>query len=145
MTNHSIGYAADEIEPKIAPHVKAGSDAGFVTFASCEGHIEGEDQRFASVAFYAHEAEARSVHECLLRYRERLACSWCLRGGFVIRRESSDLALGWTLESCGIIEQSAQLNETEFVARTVEAGWNTDIPLLVQMFGDVKPAAEGGS
>lgn len=135
-----VGYGRGEIEPKIAPLVDAVTKARFITFSSCEGHIDdlANDQvrtRFASVAFYAHEDEARLVHEFFLGYRDRLACSWCFTGGFVARRKTDLWALGWTLESCGIIERVAA---PDFETGTVEAGWNVDIPMLVKMFGDIR-------
>jgi len=136
VTGYTIGYGRGEIEPRIAPLVEAVQKAGFVTFSSCEGHEEIDDQafpRFTSVAFYAHEDEAKYVHGFFLRYRERLACSWCFRGSFVHHRETNQFLIGWTLENCGFIQQ---VNTTEFVTRTVQAGWNTDIPVLMEMFAE---------
>jgi hypothetical protein len=74
---YQIGYGRGEIEPRIAPLVDALVRAGFETFSSCEGHAEdaGSDNsvpRFANVAFYACEQDAKRVHEVYLRYRDRL-------------------------------------------------------------------------
>jgi hypothetical protein len=144
--NWIIGYGKGEIEPKIAPLVDAVQKAALVTFSSCEGHIDDPAEtdtlaRFTSVAFYAHEAQARHIHEFFLRYRGRLVCSWCLRGGFVLHRKTNQFVLGWTLENCGIIEQG---EPTDFVADTVKGGWNTDIPLLVAMFADIRGRRQAG-
>jgi tRNA(Phe) wybutosine-synthesizing methylase Tyw3 len=139
-SSYAIGYGNGEIEPKIAPLVDAVQKAGFVTFSSCEGHIDvpiDEDAlpRITSIAFYAREDGAKRVHEFLLHYRDRLACSWCFRGGFVAHRRTNEFVLGWTLENCGIIEHGEAV---DFIPRTVKAGWNTDIPMLVRMFADVQ-------
>jgi hypothetical protein len=133
-TDFAIGYGRGEIEPKIAPLVKAVQDAGFITFSSCERHTDDHPRSgYTRVAFYAHEDEARHVHNIFLNYRNRLACSWVLRAGFVLHRETNEWALGWTLENRGIIEE---VDPEVFVVRTVEAGWG-DIPLLVQMFAEI--------
>jgi len=135
----AVGYGRGEIEPKIAPLVDAVTKASFITFSSCEGHIddpanEQAPRRFTGAAFYAHEDEARLVHEFFLSYRDRLACSWCFEGGFVMHRKTNLWTLGWTLQNCGIIEHVAT---SDFEPRTVEAGWNADIPMLVKMFADI--------
>ena len=84
MTDFSVGYRHGEIEPGIAPLVKAVREAGFETFSSCEGHADDTSGlRLTSVGFYAHEDEARPVHAAFIRYRHRLKCSWALRAGFV--------------------------------------------------------------
>ena len=108
-SDYTIGYGKGEIEPKIAPLVDAVRRAGFVTFSSCEGHIDapaytGGFCTFTSIAFYAHEDEAKHVHEAFLSYRDRLACSWVFRGGFVLPKGANEFILGWTLENCGIME-----------------------------------------
>jgi len=135
---YTIGYGKSEIEPKIAPLVDAVHKAGFTTFASCEGHIDDlSDEtlpRFATVSFYAHEDEAKHVHEVFLNYRHQLSCSWCFRGGFFLHRETNQFVLGWAVENCGVIEQA---ESTDFIASTMEAGWNKDIPLLIRMFADI--------
>ena len=138
MINFVIGYGNDEIEPRIAPLVDAVQAAGFVTFSSCEGHPEDETKlNYTTVGFYAHEPEARRVHEALFRYRPRLTCSWILRAGFVRdRKNTNEWMLGWTLENCGIIEPS---EDSDFLKRTMEAAWNTDIPMLIEMFAELKP------
>jgi hypothetical protein len=43
--------------------------------------------------------------------------------------------LGWTLENWGIIDPG---DDSEFLKRTMEAAWNTDIPLLAEMFGEIQ-------
>lgn len=135
-SGYIIGYGNGEIEPKIAPLVDAVRQAGFVTFSSCEGHVEApaDPCAFTSVAFYAHEDEAKRVHEIFLRYRGRLACSWIFRGGFVLPKRANEFILGWTLENCGIMES---VEPADFVSRTVQAGWDTDIPILIEMFADI--------
>lgn len=139
-----IGYGKGEIEPRIAPLVEAVRGVGFVTFSSCEGHENIDDQgfsRFANVAFYAHEDEALHVHSFFLRYRPQLICSWCFRGSIVHHKESDRFRLGWTLENCGFIQQVS--DEAEFVTRTVQAGWDTDIPMLIEMFAEIAGARQG--
>jgi hypothetical protein len=138
MTDFTIGYGKDEIEPKIAPLVKAAREAGFATFSSCEGHPEDPNKPgYTSVAFYAHEDEARRVHEAFLGYRRRLSCSWVLRAGFVHRHDTDEWVLGWTLENCGFNEPMEDWDK--FRQRTIEAAWHTDIPLLIEMFAELKP------
>lgn len=138
MSGLTIGYGGRGlVEPKIFPLVEAVNDAGFVTFSSCEGHIEGDrPDPFASVGFFAHENEAKRVHMALFGYRPKLACLWNLRGGFVVSRISNEFELGWTLESGGIATECGR--QEEFVRKTVEAGWNQDIPLLVEMFRQLR-------
>lgn len=137
MSGYSLGYGKGEIEPRIAPLVDAVQRAGFITFSSCEGHEEIGDGRpscFTSIAFYAHEDEAKLVHSFLLRYRERLVCSWCFQGGFVAHWETNEFVLGWTLENCGIMQP---VEEGEFVRRTVQAAWTADIPTLIELFAEI--------
>jgi hypothetical protein len=132
----SIGYGREEIEPKIAPLVDAVRQAGFVTFSSCEGHIEDHGlqiPRLGSVGFYANEARARSVHRHWLNCRNQLLCSWVLRGGFVVDRQTGQFVLGWTIENGGLKEGGSK----SFVKDSVEAAWNTDIPLLADMFSSM--------
>jgi hypothetical protein len=132
MTN-AIGYGPSEIEPEIAPLVRAAQAAGFVTFSSCEGHPEAEEiPRYPCVGFYANEDEARAVHIALVDRRSDLACSWVLRGGFVHDKGIGEWRLGWTLECWGIIEEID--DAAQFRARTIEVARATDIPVLVQMF-----------
>lgn len=137
--SYVVGYGRGEVEPRIAPLVEAVQQSGFDTFSSCEGHIDESDSenlpRFTSVAFYAYEEQARRVHEFYLHYRDRLACSWCLTASFVLHKSTSQFALGWTLENCGLIEQ---VPFDEFNRRTVEAGWHVDIPLLMTMFSEIQ-------
>jgi hypothetical protein len=136
MTDLIIGYGKGEIEPKVAPLVKAVQAAGFVTFSSCEGHPGDETKlNYTNVGFYASEAEARRVHQALFRYRPRLSCSWNFRAGFVCNRNTHEWMLGWTLENWGIIDPG---DDSEFLKRTMEAAWNTDIPLLAEMFGEIQ-------
>jgi hypothetical protein len=131
MSSYIIGYGKGEIEPKIAPLVDAVRSADLVTFSSCEGHVEDQSNpRFASIAFYAHEDEAKDVHSIFLNYRQRLKCSWIFHGSFVIR-DGEGFVLGWTLENCGIVEH---VDPAQFVRLTVETGWNFDIAILVEMF-----------
>lgn len=137
MSGYTIGYGRGEIEPKIAPLVDAVQKAGFVTFSSCEGHEEREARQFGvytSVAFYAREDEAKLVHSFLLRYRERLLCSWCLRGSFVAHRETDEFVLGWTLENLGMM-QEVEKGQLEW--RTLQAAWTEDIPTLSGMFAGI--------
>jgi tRNA(Phe) wybutosine-synthesizing methylase Tyw3 len=134
MAGFTIGYGPEEVEPDIAGLVAAVQDAGFVTFSSCEGHIPAVDEaepRLPSVAFYAHEGTARAVHERFVECRPSLACSWVFRAGFVLRRETRDWALAWTLENCGI---SGQGDETTFARETLKAARGADIPLLIKLF-----------
>jgi len=136
MTGFTTGYGRNEIEPKIAPLVLAVQGAGFITFSSCEGHVEDEGHslpRLPSVGFYAHEDAARPVHERLVSNRPRLNCSWFLCAGFVHHRERGEWVLGWTLKNGGVIEDG---DDATFVKRTVEAVWNNDVPLLVEMFSN---------
>ena len=142
-SDHTIGYGKGEIEPQVAPLVEAVQKAGLVTFSSCEGHIDArpENYAFTSVAFYAHEKEAKIVHEFFLRYRERLSCSWVFRGGFVLHRSTNQFVLGWTLENCGIIEP---VESNVFASATVKAGWNMDVPVLIEMFADIQHNASIG-
>jgi hypothetical protein len=138
MTGFTIGYGGGEIEPKIAPLVAGVQQAGFATFSSCEGHADDQPKlSYTSIGFYAREDDARIVHDFFMRYRHRLACSWVLRGGFVLHQETNEFVLGWTLENWGIIERG---DAADFVRRTVEAGWNTDIPLLIDMFVEIRAA-----
>jgi hypothetical protein len=135
----SIGYGRGEIEPKIAPLVEAVRAARFVTFSSCEGHLEGGTNNLSRptcVGFYASEAEAKSVHVALHGYRDRLRCSWVLGAGFVAHRESNEWVLGWTLENWGIIERGP---DDTFGKRTLEAAWDHDIPLLIEMLSAIRP------
>lgn len=137
MSGYIIGYGRGEIEPGIAPLVDAVQKAGFVTFSSCEGHEETDDQkflRFTKIAFYAHEDEAKHVHDFLLRYRERLTCSWCLHASFVAHRQTNEFVLGWALENLGFKQQ---VDKSEFVKRTVQAGLCTDLPILIEMFCEI--------
>ncbi len=137
MTGCDVGYGKGEIEPGIAPLVNAVQNVGFVTFSSCEGHEKTDDHefpRFTSVAFYAHEDKAKRVHDFLLRYRERLTCWWELRAGFVAHRKTNEFVLGWTLENCGFKQQ---VDKSEFVKRTVQVGLCTDLPILIEMFGEI--------
>jgi len=130
------GYGRGEIEPRIAPLVEAIQRAGFVTFSSCEGHTGDEDAptpRLGSVGFYASESKARLVHRHWLHYRGKLRCSWMLHAGFVARRGADDWALGWTLENGGLKEGAS----APFVKSTVEAAWNVDIPILIDMFDEL--------
>jgi len=147
-TAYPIGYGRGEIEPGIASLVDAVRQAGFDTFSSCEGHAEDADgsrsiPRFTSVAFYAREEKARSVHEFYMRYRDGLMCSWCFRGGFVLHRRTSVIVLGWTLENCGFIGEAADF--ADHVTRTVTAGRDTDIPILIAMFADIASSKAAGS
>jgi hypothetical protein len=143
MSGYVVGYARGEIEPQIAPLVDAVRRAGFVTFSSCEGHVtlDQEYPRFPSVAFYAHEDEAKDVHTIYLIYRDLLKCSWIFLGTFVCRNPDA-FVLGWTLENTGIIEQC---DGEQFEARTLEASWNYDIPILIKMFDDLAAKKEKGS
>jgi hypothetical protein len=138
MTGLKTGYDTGLIEPKIAPLVQAVQDAGLATFSSCEGHIEDANEsfpRWACVGFFADEERARRVHTSLLRYRSRLACSWDLRGTFVLHRENvGEFALGWILENCGSLQAG---EPDEFHRRTVKDGWDRDIPMLIEMFNEL--------
>ena len=131
----AIGYGRGEIEPAIAPLVQAAQDSGFVTFSSCEGHADAEG-KYPCVSFFANEDKARAVHIALSDRRDRLTCSWVLRGGFVHDRGAGEWRLGWTLECCGIIEQID--DAAQFDARTIETARATDIPALVQMFAETR-------
>lgn len=140
VTGPGIDY--HQIEPKIEPLVRAVLEAGFVTFSSCEGHKDyGEDSpRFACVAFFANEQQARVVHGSLFELSKRLVCSWVLRGCFVRDRAiTGEWALGWVLENRGIFEDTDTYEE--FVDKSVDSGWNTDIPALVEMFRKHKMSA----
>lgn len=134
----AIGYDRGEIEPKIAPLVAAVRKAGFVTFSSCEGHIEDAGgtrlPRTTSVSFYAHENEAQRVHERFLGYRGRLACSWEFAARFVLQWKIDVWVLGWSLENCGIIEPG---EPSDFLARTMNAAWKIDMPILIEMFDGI--------
>jgi len=131
----AIGYGRGEIEPKIAPLVAAVRKAGFITFSSCEGHIEDGERgglpRATSVSFYARENEAQRVHERFLRCRDQLACSWEFTARFVLQWRTDVWVLGWSLENCGIIEPG---EPSYFLARTMNAAWKIDIPILIEMF-----------
>jgi hypothetical protein len=142
MNDYIVGYEPGQIEPNIAPLVYAVQNAGFITFSSCEGHIDvpfddNSDPRFTSISFYAHEDEAKCVHGVFLRWRDRLSCSWCLTASFVMHRSLHEFVLGWTMENCGIIEDGTAATLAEFVRLTVEAGRRDDIPLLIQMFEEI--------
>lgn len=131
-----IGYGKGKIEPRIAPLVAAVRKAGFVTFSSCDGHPEDAQDssrpaRTTCVSFYAGEEAAKRVHDSLLRNRDRLACSWVFTACFVLQWATNVWVLGWTLENCGIIEPG---EPTEFLARTLKAAWEIDIPILIEMF-----------
>ena len=132
----AIGYGRGEIEPAIAPLVQAAQDSGFATFSSCEGHADAEGiPRYPCVSFFANEDKGRAVHIALSDRRDRLTCSWVLRGGFVHDRDAGEWRLGWTLECCGIIEQID--DAAQFNARTIETARARDIPALVQMFAEL--------
>jgi hypothetical protein len=138
-TDFMIGYGKGEIEPRIAPLVAAVRKAGFVTFSSCEGHPEDaadclRTTRTTCVSFYANEAAAKRVHESLLHYTGRLACSWGFTASFVLQWGTDVWVLGWTLENWGIIEAT---EPSEFSARTMNAAWGIDIPILIEMFDDM--------
>ena len=135
MGDFQIGYGRDEIEPGIAVLVRAVLDAGFTTFASCEGHDDREGFTYGSVAFFADENAARPVHAALIGMRERLGCSWVLRAGFVHRTEVGGWALGWTLENCGI---KANVSTEQFALQTLEESREKDIPILVNLFASLK-------
>jgi hypothetical protein len=139
----AIGYGRGEVEPHIAPLVRAIRATGFETFSSCEGHITeaGESRRFPSVGFFAHEDAARRVHEILVRSRDTLACCWSLRGGFVARRGTDEWTLGWTLENGGIIEPAGDPDWAQFAQQTLDATRQKDIPSLVEMFREFRAPA----
>ena len=137
MAGYRVGSGNDEIEPGIAPLVDAVQKAGFVTFSSCEGHEETDDPDcpdLTSVAFYAHEDEAKRVHDFLLRYQERLTCWWYLSAGFVAHRETREWVLGWTLQNYGFKQQ---VDKSQRLKRTVQAGKHTDVPILIEMFAEI--------
>lgn len=133
MNDVVIGYGRDEIEPGIAPLVRAITSAGFTTFSSCEGHPHKDEgfNRFPCASFYADEAEARDVQVALVALRNSLKCSWMLRAGFVMPRGDDTWKLGWTLENGGIKEC---LDGEDFEVQSVEVGRTQDLPLLVEMF-----------
>lgn len=134
MDAAAIGYGRGLIEPRIAPLVDAIRFAGFETFSSCEGHIDDNDRRlnpFASIAFYASEQQALEVHNKLRELSDKLKCSWVLQAGFVLHRRTNKWTLGWTIENFGLIEPG---DAATYVERTVQAGWDIDIPLLAEMF-----------
>jgi hypothetical protein len=138
-TMSASGMNYGQIEPKIEPLVRAVRDAGFVTFSSCEGHkdYEAAPLRFASVAFFASENEARKVHQSLVDLQPRLACFWSIRGCFVHDRVIiGEWALGWILENCGVRGDTDTYEA--YVNESVEAAWNKDIPALGEMFRNFK-------
>jgi len=139
-----IGYGKGEIEPQIVPLVRAIRAAGFNTFSSCEGHIthDGESIRLPSVSFYAHEEEARRVHEAFLPLRPCLLCSWILRAGFKLHRETKEWMLGWTLENCGIVNPGPG---DDWIQQTLDASRQKDMPALAKMFGRLHAASRTDS
>jgi hypothetical protein len=129
-----VGYGNGEIEHAIAPLVQAANDAGYVTFSSCEGHLNqaADFPRFPLVSFYADEERARTVHLALRDTCDQLRCSWILRASFVLHRTTNQWALGWTLENAGIILGAD--TPVEFERLTVQVGREHDVPLLIAMF-----------
>lgn len=135
MPSFPIGYGRGEIEPGIALLVEAVQGAGFVSFASCEGHLDDDGSgipRRSSVCFYAAELAAKGVHLAMLEYRSRFRCSWVLTATFVAHRMTNQWTLGWNLENWGTIEEGPP---DTFEERTLKAAWEHDIPVLIEMFG----------
>lgn len=142
MSAPTIGYGKGKIEPGIAPLVEAATAAGYVTFSSCEGHPnqDQDNPRFPSVSFYADEARARAVHAALRTIRDQLRCSWMLRASFVMHRVTNEWTLGWSLENAGLI--SGADTREEFERLTVEIGREHDLPVLIRLFQElVKPSS----
>lgn len=142
MTDPTVGYGKGEIEPGIAPLVGAMVAAGYTTFSSCEGHPHQDESfhRFQNAAFYAGEAEAREVQIALVALRTTLKCSWMLRGGFVMPRETTVWTLGWTLENGGAKDCP---DDEDFEVFTVNTAREHDLPLLIEMFGALGDASAG--
>jgi hypothetical protein len=129
-----VGYGKGEVEPNIAPLVSAVQAAGYVTFSSCEGHLEGDGSgipRRPTVCFYADEAAAKRVHLALHEYRSRFRCSWGLTANFVAHLQTDEWALGWAIENWGIIEDGPA--ET-FEQRTLAAVRGQDLPMHIELF-----------
>lgn len=130
----AIGYGRGEIEPNIAPFVSAVQAAGYVTFSSCEGHLEGDGSgipRRPTVCFYADEAAAKGVHSAMQEYRSRFRCSWVLTANFVAHRHTNEWVLGWVIENWGIGEEGPA---DTFEERTLAAARENDLPLLIELF-----------
>lgn len=133
-TGYAIGYGKGEIEPRIAPLVSAVQGAGYVTFSSCEGHLEDDGSgipRRPTVCFYADEAAARVVHLAMLEYRSRFRCSWVLTATFVAHRQTNEWTLGWAIENWGIAEEGPA---DTFEERTLAAAREHDVPMLIALF-----------
>jgi hypothetical protein len=130
----TVGYGKGEIEPNIAPLVSAVQAAGYVTFSSCEGHLEDNGSglpRRPTVCFYSDEAAAKVVHLAMVECRSRFRCSWVLTANFVARRPTNEWTLGWAIENWGVVEEGAP---DTFEERTLAAARTHDLPLLIELF-----------
>lgn len=121
-------------EARLSRTVAAVQAAGYVTFSSCEGHLDDNGNgipRRPTVCFYADEAAAKVVHMAMLERRSRFRCSWVLTANFVARRPTNEWTLGWAIENWGVGEEGPP---DTFEERTLAASRTHDLPLLIELF-----------